>query len=157
MEPVPSAAGVSSPGLTSSRWLRRLGFSLIESLIVLAILAMLAAMAYPSYLQQLRKARRSEAEAVLLEAQQYLQRRYMGHNSFEGAELSQVGLGVSPKSAPPGAQDYDIAVQVLDDGQDYELRATPVVTRPDPQCGDLVLSATGLKSTSGEGGLACWR
>lgn len=47
----------------------KIGFTLIEILIVLAILAVLAGISYPSYQEFVIKARRTSAQSELIEAQ----------------------------------------------------------------------------------------
>jgi len=45
---------------------RKLGFTVIELMIVLIIVAILVALAYPSYIDYVRKARRGEAQQLLM-------------------------------------------------------------------------------------------
>lgn len=135
------------------------GFTLIELLIALAIAGILAAIAYPTYVSQIRRGKRSDAEAVMLEAAQYLQRYYVAHNSYEGADLSVPGLNVSPKGAASGSQEYDISVTVpRDNAQSYAITATLATGKTDAACGNLTLTDTGRKASSvSEAGMECWR
>ena len=52
------------------------GFTLIELMIVVAIIAVLASVAYPSYKEYVARSRRAEARAVLVAAQQWMERFY---------------------------------------------------------------------------------
>jgi type IV pilus assembly protein PilE len=85
---------------------RSKGFTLTEIMIVVAIIGIIAAIAYPSYQDSVRKSRRADARAVLLEAAQFMERRYTenlqaGYGAANQAALDNAGLGFSPKQAPP--------------------------------------------------------
>jgi type IV pilus assembly protein PilE len=58
------------------------GFTLIESMVVLAILAVLATLSYPSFAAQLRKARRCDAITRLARVQQAQERWRAEHASY---------------------------------------------------------------------------
>ena len=58
------------------------GFTLIESMLVLAITAVLATLAYPSFAEQLRKARRCDAITRLAWLQQAQERWRSEHASY---------------------------------------------------------------------------
>jgi len=133
------------------------GFTLIELMIVVAIVAILASVAYPAYTSQVRKSRRADAETVLLQAEQYLQRYYAtSSKGYTGADLSTPGLTVSPMGSSSGKQYYDISVEIPDDGQSYKLSAAPTQTG-DP-CGTLTLTSTGAKGQADGATLSqCWQ
>lgn len=135
------------------------GFTLIELLIVVAIIAILASVAYPSYTSHVRKGRRADAETVLLQAQQYLQRYYASHNSYSDADLSNAGLTRSPVDAPDGSQFYDVSVEVAADGLSYTLKADLHRADAGDPCGNLTLASTGAKGQSVQGATTatCWR
>lgn len=133
------------------------GFTLIELMTVVVILGILASVAYPAYTSQVRKGRRADAETVLFQADQYLQRHYATSSSgYTGADLSAPRLTVSPIGAQAGQQHYDISVEIADDGQSYTLSAVPRQSG-DP-CGTLTLASTGAKGQA-EGAtlVQCWR
>jgi type IV pilus assembly protein PilE len=147
----------SDPAMTSlpsTPWPRRrplgarpAGFTLIELLIALLIIGILAAIAYPSYAEQVRRSQRAEAQTVLMEAAQYLQRHYAARNSYSDAELP---FTQSPKD---GTRRYSISVAAED--QSYVLTAAPVAT--DVRCGSLTLTETGQRGVSTGTVADCWR
>jgi type IV pilus assembly protein PilE len=66
-------------------------------MIVVAIVAILASGGLPGLTSQVRKSRRADAETVLLQAEQYLQRYYATSSSgYTGADLPSPGLTASP-------------------------------------------------------------
>ena len=66
------------------------GFTLIESMLVLAITAVLATLSYPSFAEQLRKARRCDAITRLAQVQQ-VQERWRAEHARYGS-LADVGV-----------------------------------------------------------------
>jgi len=59
------------------------GFTLIELMIVVAVVAILAAIAFPAYTEYVQRSRRAEAQAMLLQAAQFMQRFYAAHNRYD--------------------------------------------------------------------------
>jgi type IV pilus assembly protein PilE len=103
------------------------GFSLIELMIVVAIVAILGSIAYPSYIAQVTQARRTDAQAVLMEAAQFMERFYTENNRYDqdtggtGVTLP-APLQESPRDG--GTKSYDIVVHAST-ASTYTLRATP--------------------------------
>jgi len=120
--------------------LQQKGFSLIELMIVVAIVAILGAVAYPSYMNSITDARRTDAQAVLMEAAQYMERFYTENNRYDEdtggtAVALPAQLAESPRDS--GAKFYDLTVQASTRST-YTLRATP----KNGQAGDGFLEIT---------------
>jgi type IV pilus assembly protein PilE len=150
------------------RLARQRGFTLIELMIALAIVGILTAFAYPSYIVYVQKGKRAEAESVMLEAVQYLQRYYVSHNGYADADLTTVGLNTSPKGSTGTAVVYNISLNVDPDNptdtrnklaQSYTIYADLAVDNPNDACGDLTLDHTGAKGQSKTDATTaqCWR
>ena len=58
------------------------GFTIIELMIVVAIVAILAAVALPNYTQYVRRSNRADAQTTLLQAAQFLERRFTTSGSY---------------------------------------------------------------------------
>ena len=104
-----------------------LGFSLIELMIVVAIVGILGSIAYPSYLNQVAQSRRADAQAVLMEAAQFMERFYTENNRYhQDTGGTAVALPVQLRELPrdSGTKSYDISVQAST-ASTYTLRATP--------------------------------
>ncbi|MFN2309888.1 MAG: type IV pilin protein [Gammaproteobacteria bacterium] len=129
-----------------------LGFTLIELMIVVAIVAILASIAYPSYQEQIRQSRRAEAQAVLLEAAQFMERYFTVNSNYTDAALP-AALAHSPKEG--GTARYDITLSAVA-ANSFTLQAAP--TGSDPGCGTLSITQAGVKTASGTlGNDGCWR
>lgn len=125
------------------------GFTLIELMITVAVIGILASIAYPSYQEHVRKTRRSDAQAVMLENAQGLERFFASNNTYSGASL------ISDKAPKEGAtQYYGIAVGVSEDGLSYDLTATPAGAQVGDRCGNMTLSSTGAKGATMSD---CWQ
>ena len=116
------------------------GLSLIELMIALAVIAIISSLAYPSYQNQLADARRTDAQAVLMEAAQYMERFYTENNRYDqDTSGTAVALPAQLTEAPrdAGTKFYDIAVQTAS-ASSYRLRATS----KNDQAGDGFLEIT---------------
>ena len=107
-------------------------------MIVVAIIAILSMIALPSYQEHVRRSKRSEAQGILMEAAQYMQRYYSANDRYtasagnttseteqtvtrDGATGSLLpdGLGKSPKG--DGASNYTITVVARDTPPSFTL------------------------------------
>lgn len=136
------------------------GFTLIELMIALVIGAILAAIAYPSYQDSVRKARRSDGQALLLDAANREERFFADGNTYTRT-VTDLGYA-NPAKSQEGH--YQLGIVVGPAGCDasgsttsctfYKLTATAQDAQASDGCGNLELKSTGDKSATGTGN--CW-
>jgi type IV pilus assembly protein PilE len=127
------------------------GFTLIELMVVVAIIGILASIAYPSYVEYVRSAKRTNAQAIMMENAQFLERYFTTNGTYLNAALPQ---DQSPESGPAN---YDMTTPTLT-ATAYVIQAAPTGTFTDTLCGTLTVSQTGARTESGTGSLAdCWK
>jgi type IV pilus assembly protein PilE len=132
------------------------GFTLTEIMIVVAIIGILAAIAYPSYQDSVRKSRRADARAVLLEAAQFMERRYTEslQTGYAGVALP-TELQAAPKDGNP--KYYNVTLTNLAQNT-FTLNAAPTGAQSSDGCGTLTLTNAGVKGqATGKTVDQCWR
>jgi type IV pilus assembly protein PilE len=133
--------------------IRRLdGFTLIELLIAVAIVGILAAIAYPSYLEQIRKTRRADAEAVLMQAAQFMERVYSESGCYNPGDDGRCGTGddAAPtlpytKSPIDGSDNY-YGISLAVDATSFTVKAAPTAGGSQAGTADLTVNSLGEKS-----------
>lgn len=121
-----------------------LGFTLIELMIVVVVIATLVSIGYPSYIEFITRARRSDGQAVLMDAAARQERFFFNSNTYT------TDTGVLGFSTPAASPDGHYVLSVIDADQDsYTLRATPAGEQAshDSQCGYLELTSQGVKGS----------
>jgi type IV pilus assembly protein PilE len=131
--------------------MRSRGFTLVELMVVLVVLGILSAIAIPSYTQYILRSHRTNAQAVLAETAQFMERFYTTNNTYEGAALL---TAVVPRNASGTEVRYNISFVDDEPGAEaWVLQAVPVNAQADDSCGTLTLSNTGAQGAGADG---CW-
>lgn len=125
------------------------GFTLIELMIVVAILGILTSIALPAYQQYVLRASRADAQAILMETAQYMERYFTTNNSY--ADAAPVST-VSPKGAGGGKIKYNIGFSEQSPTT-YTLQAVPNGGQASDACGTMTVNQTGA---TGADGADCW-
>lgn len=143
--------------MTKIRYYQK-GFTLIELMIAVAIVGILASVALPNYREYVARARRTEAQAVLMTAQQWMERFYSENYRYD---QNAAGTAVTDSSQfyarfstspPPGEGNaaYNITIELPSDAtakrNQYTLVATRTGSSANDKCGDFTLDQLGRKS-----------
>lgn len=115
------------------------GVTLIELMVVMAIIAILASLVYPSYDSHLKAGRRTDAQRLLLEQTNLLERSYSRNGTY-------------PEQHEVTATDYYSFSYQRSAADLFTLTASPA---DDPVCGALSVNQQGVK-TAATGHDSCW-
>ena len=146
----------------------RMGFSMIEMLIVMVILAVLTAAAMPAWQQHVISTRRNEAQAMLLKLMLQQERYFTQHGTYIAFSSSSTGYEErqfqwwSGSRAPDSG--YEIEGKACDDEpieQCVQLVATAGTGVVDPhyrddECREMTLTSIGERLSKGTRA-ECWR
>ncbi|MGL5344295.1 MAG: type IV pilin protein [Plesiomonas sp.] len=122
----------------------RTGFTLIETMIVVAIIAIIAAIAIPSYQNHIIKSRRTEVLTQLLQGQLAQERLWLMNKTYS-TNLANIGLINSTY--------YTFTTPISATANTYTLQATAIGSQTkDTSCTTLTLDDKGNKTPA-----ACWR
>lgn len=118
----------------------KLGFSLIELMIVVAIIAILAAIAYPSYTQYKIRTNRADIQTEMMRIAQRLQSFYVINHNYTSATLDN---GTTSQDYPASNPVYSITL--VPTGQTYTLTAAPKSGTVQASNGSVILDSNGRK------------
>lgn len=133
----------------ASQLRRQHGFTLIELMITVAIVGILAAVAYPSYREYVAKSRRAEAQALLMQGAQWMERFYAENYSYStntaGVAVTHATMFPARYSQSPtsGTAAYTIAVAAT--ATTYTVTATRTGTMAADKCGNFQITHTGVR------------
>jgi len=141
---------------------RQCGFTLIEVMVVVTIIGILASIAYPSYMEYVRNANRADAQALMLENAQFMERRFTTCGSYAaiGTAAPCNAAADLPKDQSPenGTARYSITLNPAPDATTYTIQAQPAGSYADAKCGTMTITQTGAKTETGTGSLGeCWK
>jgi len=121
------------------------GFTLIELMIAIAILAIIMGIAIPSYNQWVLKSGRADAQTVLMQGAQTLERCYTRFSAYNDAAC-QIGQGDTVMSE---SDKYQMTATTVTANQ-FLLTAVPQGGQTnDTECGNFTLNHQGQKGAKG--------
>lgn len=130
------------------------GFTLIELMITVVIISILASIAYPSYQEFVKRGNRTEGQAFLNEVAAR-QERYFAQNNEYTDDVDRLNLKDGSTSE---TEKYELSIVIDEDADDGGYTLTAEEQFNDTACGNLTLTATGVKGVSGSKAAAdCWK
>lgn len=131
------------------------GITLIELMVVVAIIGILASIAYPSYVTYVQRANRVDAQSIMMENAQFMERWFTTNGTYAGATLP---VALSPKNSTATTAKYAISFNPAITATTYTIQAALVNSNTDPLCGTMTLNQVGFKTEAGTGAVGdCWK
>ena len=128
-------------GITLKALRLKLGFTLIEMMIVVSIIGILSAIALPAYSDHVKKARRADAQQMLLQNAALLERQYSRQGQYPAA-FNVTALEFYRFSYSKGSNSA------------FTLTAAPTGDQSSDSCGTLTINHQGVKTPNTSG---CWK
>ncbi|OYX27494.1 MAG: hypothetical protein B7Z03_13665 [Hydrogenophilales bacterium 32-62-9] len=146
------------------------GITLIELMVVVAIIGILASIAYPSYVTYVQRANRVDAQSIMMENAQFMERWFTTNGTYSGAVLpfalspngtyagATLPVSLSPKNSTATTAKYAISFNPAITATTYTIQAALVNSNTDPLCGTMTLNQVGFKTEAGTGAVGdCWK
>lgn len=121
-------------------------------MITVAIVAILAAVTYPSYREYIDRSRRSEAQGILMEAAQWMERFYAENYRYDKntkdvavEDLFGTRFEHSPRT---GSAAYSISVKESSDTA-FVVQAVRTGPMTGDKCGNFEITSTGIRRVVG--------
>ena len=131
-----------------SKYIKHLGFTLVELLITVAIIGILAGVAYPSYTDYVTRSNRSEAQRELLRYANLQEQVFVDSRSYAS---DMKGLGGSTEKIYTASNNYRIMVSAQTTTS-FTLKAVAKKNQVnDTGCTNLKIDNLGTKTPS-----TCW-
>ena len=134
------------------------GFTLIELMIGIAVIAILTTLAISTYSSYMIRAYRSDVQATLIQASQFMERIRLENGSYKPGGVAPTLPTTLLQSPASGTARYAIALDATSTTT-FTLTATPGVSIAAQEiCGNLIVDHSGLKTFSaGTGDMkTCW-
>ena len=130
------------------------GFTLVETLVVIAIISIIVAIALPNYQDSVRKARRADAKKDLVGIAGFAERIFTESGSYNSDLDSDgdVDLVAAAAEASGRSDGYTYTVAVA--AGTHTITATPTSTQAADPCGTMTITQTG-QTTAAEA--YCWK
>ena len=125
--------------------LYKYGFTLLELVVTILIVAILFSLALPSYRQYSLRSHRSEGLNALISSAMEMERRRLINRQY---------TEFLPRFTRSGY--YEIGVQIIDNGDNYNLLATPLAGQKDDKCGWLGFNSQSMQTAEGDAS-SCWQ
>lgn len=130
------------------------GVTLLELMIVVLIIGVLAAIAFPNYTDYVQRTNRTDAQTMLLETAQELERCMSAYGAYNNGNC-----GVAfPMTSESGY--YEITAANANVTQStFTLTATPTAGSPqqnDGDCTSMTIVQTGARTATGGNPTECW-